>query len=122
MTKLDTRGMYPAVKGKKRKLAELLVNPDTELSISEICKQIGISRQTFYNWQQENDFRDYVNWLIDSYTDSELANVWKALIKKAVSGDVAAQKLYMELKNKYKQQVNIDGGVVIISGEDDLSE
>lgn len=122
MTKVDTRGMYPAVKGKKRKLAELLVNPDAELSISEICKEIGISRQTFYNWQNDDNFRNYVNWLIDSYTDSELANVWKALIKKAVSGDVAAQKLYMELKNKYKQQVNIDGGVVIISGEDDLSE
>jgi len=122
LTKVDTRGMYPTVKGRKRKLAELLVNPDTDLSIKEMCDQIGISRQTFYNWQQENEFRDYVNWLIDSYTDSELANVWKALIKKAVSGDVAAQKLYMELKNKYKQQVNIDGGVVIISGEDELSE
>ena len=122
MTKIDTKGMYPAVKGRKRKLAELLVNPDTKLSISEMCEQIGISRQTFYNWQEDNDFRGYVNWLIDSYTDSELANVWKALIKKAVSGDVAAQKLYMELKNKYKQQINLDGGVVIISGEDDLIE
>lgn len=120
MTKIDNKGMYPAVKGKKRKFAELLVNPDNVLSISEMCKEIGVSRQTFYNWQQEADFRGYVNWLIDSYTDSELANIWKALIKKAVSGDVSAQKLYMELKNKYKQQVNLDGGVVIISGEDEI--
>lgn len=122
LTKVDTKGMYPAVKGKKRRLAELLVNPDTELSISEICEQIGISRQTFYNWQNDDNFRSYVNWLIDSYTDSELANVWKALIKKAVAGDVAAQKLYMELKNKYKQQINVDGGVVIISGEEELDD
>ena len=122
LTKVDTKGMYPAVKGKKRRLAEMLVNPDTELSISEICEQIGISRQTFYNWQNDDNFRSYVNWLIDAYTDSELANVWKALIKKAVAGDVAAQKLYMDLKNKYKQQINVEDGVVIISGEEELDD
>ncbi len=120
MTKVDTSGMFPAVKGRKRKLAELLVNPDCELNVTQICEKIGISRQTFYVWQKEMDFRGYVNWLIDSYTDSELANVWKALIKKAVSGDVSAQKLYMELKNKYKQELKIDSNVVFISGEEEI--
>ncbi len=122
MTKTYTSGMFPAVKGRKRKLAEMLVNPDCELNVTQICEKIGISRQTFYNWQSETDFRGYVNWLIDSYTDSELANVWKALIKKAVSGDVAAQKLYMELKNKYKQELKIDSNVVFISGEEEIPD
>lgn len=120
MTKTDTRGIYPNVKGKKRKLAELLVNPDCELNITQMCKEIGVSRQTFYVWQNDSEFRAYLNWLIDSYTDSELANVWKALIKKAVSGDVSAQKLYMELKNKYKQELKIDSNVVFISGEEEI--
>ncbi len=112
-------GHYPAIKGKKRKLAELLVNPETDLTVSEICKEIGVSRQCFYNWQKETDFRDYVDFLIESYTDSELANVWKALIKKATkSGDVQAQKLYFELKDKYKQKIDVSGQLVIV---DDLN-
>ncbi len=123
MTNLDkNKGMYPGVKGKKRKLAELLVNPDCNKSITEICKEINISRTTFYNWQREADFNGYVNYLIDSYTDSELANVWKALIKKACSGSVDAQKLYFELKNKYKQEIDLNGGVVILAGEEEILE
>ena len=75
-----TKGMYPAVKGKKRKLAEELANPENELSVTKLCEKFKISRTTFYNWQKEADFNGYIAYLIDSYTDSELANVWKALI------------------------------------------
>ncbi len=102
MTDLKKKQMFPSVKKKRRKMAELLVNPDVDLSVKEMCELIGVSRTTFYRWQNEPDFRGYVNYLLESYTDSELANVWKALIKKAtVNRDVQAQKLYFELKNKY---------------------
>lgn len=114
MSKVNNKGYYPKVRGKKREMAELLVNPDCNLSIKEMCEQVGVSRTTFYNWQRESDFKGYVEWLIDSYTDSELANVWKALIKKALNGDVQAQKLFFEMKGQYKQEVNISGGAVII--------
>lgn len=95
-------------------MAELLVNPDCDLSVTEMCNQVGVSRNTFYRWQREPAFHGYVNYLIDSYTDSELANVWKSLIRKAMNGDVQAQKLFFEMKGKYKQQVDISGGAVII--------
>ena len=112
LTKLDsTKGFYPKVKGKKRRLAEMLVDPEIKLNITQICEKVGISRATFYNWQQDSDFNDYVNFLIDSYTDSELANVWKALIKRACNGSVDAQKLYFELKNKYKQDIGISAKI-----------
>lgn len=105
-------GMYPGVRGKKRKVAEELVNPDSTKSITEICREHGISRTTFYKWQKDLDFNGYVNFLIDSYTDSELANVWKALIRKACRGSVEAQKLYFELKNKYKQEIEVCGQTI----------
>ena len=116
-----TKGMYPAVKGKKRKLAEELANPENELSVTKLCEKFKISRTTFYNWQKEADFNGYIAYLIDSYTDSELANVWKALISKAKVGNTEAIKLYFELKGKYKQTVDIGGGVVFIK-EDELLE
>lgn len=100
-------------------MAEMLVNPDNELSVTALCEELKVSRQTFYNWMKDYDFRGYMDFLIDSYTDSELANVWKALIKRATkNGDVQAQKLYFELKDKYKQNVNVNGAVIIV---DDLN-
>jgi thiaminase len=117
--KENNKGHYPAVKGKKRKMAEMLVNPDNELSVTALCEELKVSRQTFYNWMKDPDFRGYMDFLIDSYTDSELANVWKALIRRATkNGDVQAQKLYFELKDKYKQNVNVNGAVIIV---DDLN-
>lgn len=123
MSKINSnQGYYPKVKGKKRKMAELLVNPDCDLTVTQMCEEIGVSRTAFYNWQKDSDFNGYVNHLIDNYTDSELSNIWKALIGKAKTGSTEAIKLYFELKGKYKQQVDINGGVVFISGEDELLE
>ncbi len=116
---LNHSGHYPAVKGKKRKLAEMLVNPENEMCVTELCKSVGVSRQTFYNWMHDMDFRGYLDYLIETYTDSELANVWKSLIRNAtVKGKTDAQKLYFELKDKYKQNVNVNGAVIIV---DDLN-
>ncbi len=122
MSKVNNKGYYPKVTGKKRKMAELLVNPECELSVTAMCDKVGVSRTTFYNWQKDSDFAGYVEWLIDSYTDSELANAWKALIRRATNGNTEALKLFFELKGKYKQEVTINKGVVFISGEDEIPE
>ena len=119
MTKINSlRGLT----GKKRHLAEILVNPDFDGSISDACTEAGISRTTFYNWLRDPKFKGALDAAIDDYSDSELAHIWRALIKKAESGSVEAAKLYFELKGKYKQQVNISGGVVFISGEEDIPD
>lgn len=105
LTEIDTRGKWPAVKGKKRKLAEMLCNPDNDMTITQLCEKVGVSRQTFYNWQKDASFNGYVEFLIDSFTDSELPSAWKALVKKAKGGSVEALKLFFEMKGKYKSQV-----------------
>ena len=122
MTDIEYDSKFPNVSGKRRKMAEMLVDPDCDMSVSAMCKELNVSRNTFYRWQKEPSFRGYVNYLIDSYTDSELANVWKALIKKAIGGDTNAQKLFFELKNLYKQTVDLKGGVVFIGGEDEIKD
>ena len=108
--------------GKKRKLAEMLCDPDNNMTITELCNEVGVSRQTFYNWQRDTSFNGYVEFLIDSFTDSELASAWKALIKKAKTGNVEALKLYFEMKGKHKEELNIKGNVVFIGGEDDIKK
>lgn len=107
---------------KQRKLAETLCDPSFTGTVAELCKSAGVSQSTFYRMQKSEDFKSYVTYLIDSYTDSSLAGVWKSLIRKCNTGDSQSIKLFFELKGKYRQQVDLSGGVVFLSGEEDLSE
>lgn len=103
------KGVYPELKGKKRKMAEMLVSPDVEKSVSEICREVGVSRQTFYNWQNDPSFKGYVEFLVDSFTDSELPRAWKSLVKKVDTGNVEAIKLFFTLKDKYTEKLTLGG-------------
>ena len=121
-TLCNTNGFYPKIKGKKRKMAEMLANPEFDGNISKLCIEMGVARSTLYRWYDDSDFMSYVEWLIEKYTDSELANAWRALVKKANTGNVEALKLFFELKGKYKKEISVEGGVVFISGEDDIPD
>ena len=106
---------------KKIKMAEMLANPEFTGTNKQIQEAIGISHETFYKWIKEKEMLDYIEQLVDRYTDGELAAVWKALVKKCKGGDTQAIKLYFELKGKYCKNAdnNADrngsgGGVVIL--------
>lgn len=121
--RIDTRGMYPSLKAKQRKAAEMLVNPDYDGTVTDLCRELNISRSTLYRWYENIDFNGYIEWLIEKYTNSELSAVWKSLIKECKQGNVAACKLFFELKNMYKSNINLSGDkVVFIVGEDQIAE
>ncbi len=123
LTKVDTKGMFPDLKPKQRKLAEMLCDPDNDMTITAICKELKVSRQTFYNWQKNMSFNGYVEFLIDSFTDSELPRAWKKLVKRAVvDGNIEALKLFFSMKDKYREQIDVKGNVVFIGGEDDIEK
>lgn len=114
---MGTKSDKLLISGKRKELAELLANPDFNGTITEMCAKVDVARSTFYKWLEEEEFTQYVNALIDKYTDSELAAVWRALINRAKAGDTQAIKLYFELKGKYKTAVdlNTNGSVRIIN-------
>ncbi len=121
-TEQDTKGIYPTLKGKKRKFAEKLVSPEFDGNISGLCAEMGVARSTYYRWCDDSDFNRYIEYLIEKYTESELANVWRSLISKAKGGSVEAIRLYFELKGKYNQKVTVNGGVVFLAGDDEIAE
>ena len=100
MAKRDKTGLS----SKQRTAAEKLANPTFEGSVTELCEEIGVSRASFYRWMDKPAFRDYLNGLIDKYSDGELASVWKALIRKCIRGDTRAMKLYFELKGRFESR------------------
>lgn len=99
---------------KQLAVAELLADPSFMGTITELCARCDVPRRTFYNWRDEPLFCEYVDSLIDKYTDSELASVWKSLIRACMDGNVQAMRLYFELKNKFKENIKTNA-----AGEDD---
>lgn len=69
-------------------------------SVTALCEQVGVARSTFYDWMGQESFRTYLTELIDRYADSELASVWKALIRRCVGGDVQAMRLYFDVRGR----------------------
>ncbi len=122
MTKVNkNKGMYPSVKGKKRALAEAIVDPDNEKNITELCKEVGISRTTFYNWQNDSAFLAYIEYLVESYTTSAIPEAWKQIVKKVEQGNMEAIRLLLEVKGKFKPMAN-NANVVIFAGESDIKD
>lgn len=110
-----------AISAKMKKCAEKLISSEFDGNISRLCDELGIARSTFYRWYDKKEFKQYINFLIDRYTETELFEIWKAIIETAKKGSPQALKLFFDLK--HLQNKNIDsGGVVFISGEDKIEE
>ena len=123
LTELNkNNGYYPAVKGKKRKVAEALVDPMDERNVTELCQAFKISRTTFYNWQKESEFTGYVNYLIESFTNSIVPKAWKQIAKKIDKGDMEAIRMLLEIKGQLQKETNINNNVVIFNGEEAIPE
>ena len=120
--KVGKNGKKKIFKPIQRKAAEWLANPDNTGTVTAMLKELNIPHSNFYRWLEDPDYIEYINSLIDKYTDSELPRVWKSLIKQCEAGSVPAIKLFFELKGKYKQEVNVSGGVVILSGGDKIED
>ena len=115
------KGMYPNLKSKQRKVAEALVDPDDERTVSQLCKDFGISRTTFYNWQHDSEFMGYVECLVDHYTTSIIPNAWKQIGKKVDEGNMEAIRMLLEVKGKLQKESAVNNNnVVIFTGEDEI--
>ena len=115
------KGMYPNLKSKQRKVAEALVDPDDERTVSQLCKDFSISRTTFYNWQHDSEFMGYVECLVDHYTTSIIPKAWKQIGKKVDEGNMEAIRMLLEVKGKLQKEAAVNNNnVVIFTGEDEI--
>lgn len=110
-----------AISPKMKKCAERLISSEFDGNISKLCDELSIARSTFYRWYEKKEFRQYINFLIDRYTETELFEIWKAIIETAKKGSPQALKLFFDLKNLQSKNT-ASGGVVFISGEDKIEE
>lgn len=79
-----------------KKIAErilTMIRSDT-YTITELCKNAGISRQTFYNWQNDNpEFAQAVEDAQNEFLDTMVVEAKKSLRKKVQGYDVTETKV-----------------------------
>lgn len=80
------------------KVAQFLINPDDRRSKAEKIKAAGLTETVFYRWMKDDRYIQYLNSQLDKYTDSELADVWKALLRQCKLGNITAIKLFFDMK------------------------
>ena len=90
---------YPSAK--QIQIVDLLLNPDDRRTKTEKINEVGVSRKTFYSWMKDERFIEYMNSRLGVYTNSELADVWKALIQQCKRGNIQAIKLFFEMKEMH---------------------
>ncbi len=110
-----------ALTPKMKKCAERIISNEFDGNISKLCDELCIARSTFYRWYDKKEFKDYINFLIDRYTETELFEIWKAIIDTAKKGSPQALKLFFDLKNLQSKNTE-SSGVIFISGEDKIEE
>jgi len=93
---------------KQRQIAELLANPNDTRPKTKKVREVGIDYTTLWKWEKKPEFRQYVQKLIDEYTDGEVPNAWRKLIRR-MEKDTQAIKLFFELKNMYREKKEISG-------------
>ena len=112
MTEIDKWKPKP----KQRKVLEAAQKPEYNRTITAICNEAGIERQTFYNWiKKDENFRNAWNevweWAIDRY----MPGMVSAQVKKALAGDTQAVKYLSELSGRMikKQEIENTGELTI---------
>ena len=100
---------------KMKRCAERIISNEFDGNISKLCEELCIARSTFYRWYDKKEFKDYINFLIDRYTETELFEIWKT----AKKGSPQALKLFFDLKNLQRNDTE-SSGVIFISGEDKI--
>ena len=75
-------------------------------SPSEIQKQIGISRTTYYRWLHDRELLKIAEEVHSVEIKKHLPEILKTLLDKALQGDVSAIKLILKRIDKINKEVN----------------
>lgn len=106
------------------KIVQLMVDIDDKRSLKAKLESINVPRRTFYNWMEDQRFREYLQSQVDLITEAKLPDAWKSLMRNIDRGETQAIKLFFELKGKYTPKVEMsgkDGGpmtIRFVSGAD----
>lgn len=89
---------------KQIEMVNLMLDVEQKLTKNEMCEQVGVSRQTFWEWRRDEEFNGYFREQLRVLVTGEIGEVWKALICNAKRGDNPAIKLFFEMAGVYRDR------------------
>jgi len=92
------------------KFAEKWLDYSKRQTLKDVAKEIGIAHSTIWRWHQNPDFVKWINNQSFEMLKSSLNGVYRALVRKAESGDVHAIKLYLENIGEFVEKSEITIG------------
>ncbi|MBA7493495.1 hypothetical protein ES702_04054 [subsurface metagenome] len=66
---------------------DLYIDLNNRLTLKQICKEVGITRQTSWNWFQDQNFTDYLNSKRNEILARSQTARMLVAVRKALSGD-----------------------------------
>ena len=99
---------------KRRRAAAVLSGVAEEELVRKAAEASRMSTDTVCGWLTEEQFREQFRSLADRESDAERGAVWRSLVEQCAQGNLAAIKLYFELKDGAGGKGAKAGGVKIV--------
>ncbi|MBT6050888.1 hypothetical protein HN682_01375 [Candidatus Peregrinibacteria bacterium] len=93
--------------GLLQKKAINIMIQDPKKGFNAVAKETGCSRTALYKWRRDPVFVKAYHREADIYLDSFLPQVDRAMVNKALEGDVSAAKYLSELRGRIQKKVDI---------------
>lgn len=89
-------------------LVTILLNVEDKRSLRQKLKDVGVSVVQYNSWLRDPAFHNYIRLRSEEMFKNTDAEAYRALSDAATSGDVAALKLFFEMRGIYSPKLNVN--------------
>ena len=92
---------------------DLYIDITNRLNLIQVCKKVGITRQTAWNWFQNLDFTDYLNSKREEILRRSQTTRMLVAVRKALSGDNVCLKMLFEIEGIYTPRMRTHADITV---------
>lgn len=92
---------------------DLYIDITNKLNIAQICKKVGISRQTSWLWFKNSDFTDYLNTKRNEILARTQTARMLVATTKALSGNFQCLKMLFEIEGIYQPKIRTQADITV---------
>lgn len=98
---------------KQIRFIDLYIDITNKLNIAQICKKVGISRQTSWLWFKNSDFTDYLNTKRNEILARTQTARMLVATTKALKGNFQCLKMLFEIEGIYQPKIRTQADITV---------